>query len=104
MPPVDGYNLLKHEHKEKCTTGTENGTVESEEESREFSWLTCLHYLANTKGSSEMADKDTYHDWVGRERSSATDIMCEVVRKLREGNVREDQVGDGHSGTDGVTT
>ncbi len=32
------------------------------------------------------------------------DIMCEVVRKLREGNVHEDHVGNGnYSGRDGVT-
>jgi len=46
--------------------------------------------------------KNAHHSWLGRERSGATDIMCEVVRKLREGDVREDQVGKGsHSGRDG---
>jgi len=98
MPPVDGYNLLQHEHEEKCTTGTENNVVKLEEES-ELLGLTCLHNLANTKNSSEVAGKDAYHDRLGRERSGATDIMCEVVGNLREGDVGEDEVGEGsHAG------
>lgn len=97
MPPVDGQNLLKHKREEKRTTRTENDVVNLEEES-EFLGLTCLHDLADAKDGGEVASKDAEDDWLGGERSSATDIMSEMVRKLGEGDVLEDGVGEGSHG------
>jgi hypothetical protein len=97
MSPVDRQNLLKHEREEKCTTRTENNVVDLEEES-EFLGLTCLHDLADAKDGGEVTGKDADDDWLGGERSGATDIMSEMVRKLGEGDVLEDGVGEGSHG------
>jgi hypothetical protein len=67
--------------------------VDLEEESKFFG-LTCLHDLADAKDGGEVAGQDTDDDWLGGERSGATDIMSEMVRKL-EGDVFEDGVGEG---------
>jgi len=97
MPPVDGYNFLKHEREKECTTRTENDIVDLEEES-EFLGLTCLHDLADAKYGGKVASKDADDDRLGRKRSCATDIMSEMVRKLGEGEVLEDEVGEGGHG------
>ena len=65
------------------------------EEESEFLGLTCLHDLADAKDGGEVAGKDADDDWLGGERSGATDIMSEMVRKLGEGDVLEDGVGKG---------
>jgi len=64
MPPVDGYDLFEHEHKEKRTTGTEKSIVDLEKES-EFVGLTCLHNFANAEDSGEITGKDGENDWLG---------------------------------------
>lgn len=68
------------------------------EEESEFLGLTCLHDLADAKDGGEVAGKDADDDWLGGERSGATDIMREMVRKLGEGEVLEDEVGEGSHG------
>jgi len=68
--------------------------VDLEEES-EFLGLTCLHNFANAKDGGEVAGKDADDDWLSRKRGGATDIMSEMVRKLREGDVLENEVGEG---------
>lgn len=69
------------------------------EEEREFLGLTCLHDLADAKDGGEVAGQDADDDWLGGERSGATDIMSKMVRKLGEGDVLEDEVGEGsHDG------
>lgn len=100
MSPVDGYDLFEHEHKEERTTGTEESIVDLEKES-EFLRLTCLHNFANAEDSGKISGKDGENDWLGRKRSGATNIMGEVVRNMRDGDMLEDEVGEGgHSGTD----
>jgi hypothetical protein len=71
--------------------------VDLEEES-EFLGLTCLHDLADAKDGGEVAGKDADDDWLGGERSGATDIMSEMVRKLGERDVLEDDVGEASHG------
>ena len=68
------------------------------EKESEFLGLTCLHDLADAKNGGEVAGKDADDDWLGRERSGATDIMSEMVRELGEGDVLEDGVGEGSHG------
>jgi hypothetical protein len=97
MSPVDRENLLKHERKEKCTTRTENGVVNLEEKS-EFLGLTCLHDLADAKDGGEVAGKDANDDWLRGERSGATNIVGEMIGKLRQGGVLEDEIGEGSHG------
>lgn len=72
--------------------------MDLKEESKFFG-LTCLHDLADAKDGGEVAGKDADDNWLGRERSGATDIMSEMVRKLGEGYMFEDGVGEGdHDG------
>ena len=68
------------------------------EEESEFLGLTCLHDLADAKDGGEVAGQDANDDRLGGERSCTTDIMSEMVRKLGEGNVLEDSVGEGSHG------
>lgn len=68
------------------------------EEESEFLGLTCLHDLTDAKDGGEVAGKDADDDWLGGERSGATDIMSEMVRKLGEGDVLEDGIGEGTHG------
>lgn len=68
------------------------------EEESEFLGLTCLHDLADAKDGGEIAGQDADDDWLGGERSCTTDIMTEMVRKLGEGDVFEDDVGEASHG------
>jgi hypothetical protein len=71
--------------------------VDLKEES-EFLWLTCLHDLADAKDGGEIAGQNADDDWLGGEGSGTTDIMSKMVRKLGEGDVFEDEVGEGSHG------
>jgi len=74
MSPVDGYDLLKHEHEKESATRTENSVVDLEKEG-ELLWLTCLHNLANSEDGGEIASKDAEDDGLSRKWSCATYIM-----------------------------
>lgn len=74
------------------------------EEESEFLGLTCLHDLADAKDGGEVAGQDADDEGLCGERSGSTNIMSEMVRKLGEGDVFEDSVGERSHGREGKNT
>jgi len=97
VPPVDRYNLFKHEREKESTTRAENSIVELEQES-ELLGLTRFHDFADCEDGGEVTTKNAENDWLGRKGSGSTNIMGIVVRYMRDGDIFKNEICEGSHG------